>query len=554
MLLGTIAGTGVVSFAPAIEALTKYVHNDPRDHALILWTIIGGLFLVNAVANAASYGSSYLSAWSGQRFIADLRVRLLGHALRLPVAEYDEWRPGELLTRFTNDLALMTDAMSVSLPQLVQVTVTFIVSLAYMIYTDWLLTLGLLIAAPIVSFTVSRFTGLIAANTQITQARVSDLTSNLSEVLHAQRIVKAFRRESFETERFKETNERFFGAYLKMTQMTQTQVPIVGMIMVVTLLAIIAGSANEVIVGRMNGDSVFRFWTLVALSINPINRIAGYVGDLSRSMIGVARIYEVLDLPVEDDTVTDPSESRRLAGELVFDSVSFAYPKTSLPVLSNFSARIAAGSVVAFVGPSGAGKTTIASLIPRFYDVTAGQILIDGAPLRELSLSTLRNAIGIVPQDPQLFHGTIADNIRYGRLDASPDEIARAAREANAEEFIKQLPDGYQTFVGERGTRLSGGQRQRIAIARAILRDPRILILDEATSALDTHSERLIEEALDTLLAGRTTIIIAHRLSTIRRANNIFYLDKGTIRETGTHTELLASGGHYADLFNAQFS
>lgn len=542
-----------MSFAPAVEELTKYMHNDPADHLPFLWEILGGLFLVNAVANAAAYGSSYLAAWSGQRFIADLRVRLLNHALRLPVSEYDAWRPGEFLTRFTNDLNLMTEAMSVSLPQLMQVTITFAVALVYLVYTDWLLTLGLLIAAPTVSFTVSRFTALIAANTQITQARVSDLTSNLSEVLHAQRIVKAFRRENFETERFRETNERFFSAYLKMTQMTQTQVPVVGMIMVVTLLAIIAGSAHEVIVGRMNGDSVFRFWTLVAVSINPINRIAGYVGDLSRGMIGVARIYELLDLPVEDDTVTDASETAVQAGEIVFDRVNFRYPKSEVQVLTDFSARIAAGSVVAFVGPSGAGKTTIASLIPRFYDVTLGAILLDGKPLAELSLSSLRNAIGIVPQEPQLFHGSIADNIRYGRLDADMQQIAQAAREANAEEFIKQLPEGYDTLVGERGARLSGGQRQRVAIARAILRDPRILILDEATSALDTHSERLIEEALDTLLAGRTTIIIAHRLSTIRRADNIFYLEQGTIREAGSHAELLASGGRYADLFQAQF-
>jgi subfamily B ATP-binding cassette protein MsbA len=288
--------------------------------------------------------------------------------------------------------------------------------------------------------------------------------------------------------------------------------------------------------------------------MNPINRIAGYVGDFSRSLVGVARIYEILDLPTEEDLPDAQELNVRVEGELVFDQVSFTYPKNETPVLHAFSVRIQAGSVVAFVGPSGAGKTTITSLIPRFYEVNAGRILLDGIPLTELSLSRLRNAIGIVPQDPQLFQGSIADNIRYGRLSATHEELVAAAREANAEEFIAQLPDGYDTLVGERGARLSGGQRQRIAIARAILRDPRILILDEATSALDTHSERLIEEALDTLLAGRTTIIIAHRLSTIRRADTIFYIDNGSIQEAGTHSDLLASGGHYASLFTAQFS
>jgi len=423
-----------------------------------------------------------------------------------------------------------------------------------MIITDWRLTLALFIVAPIVSFTVSKFTGIISAKSQITQARIAELMSNLSDVLHAQRIVKAFRREDFETERFRNTNERFFAAYLKMTQMMLTQVPVVSMIIVIALLMIISISAHEVIVGHMNSDSVFRFWALVVIAMNPINRIAGYIGDFSRSLVGVARIYEILDLPTEEDLPDAPELDVRVEGELVFDQVSFTYPKNETPVLHAFSARIQAGSVVAFVGPSGAGKTTITSLIPRFYDVNAGQILLDGIPLTQLSLSRLRNAIGIVPQDPQLFQGTIADNIRYGRLRATHEELVAAAREANAEEFIAQLPDGYDTLVGERGARLSGGQRQRIAIARAILRDPRILILDEATSALDTHSERLIEEALDTLLAGRTTIIIAHRLSTIRRADTIFYIDNGAIQEAGTHSDLLASGGHYASLFTAQFS
>ncbi len=284
-----------------------------------------------------------------------------------------------------------------------------------------------------------------------------------------------------------------------------------------------------------------------------MNRFSIFFADFARAFVGAGRVFEVLDLPIERGDPPDAIALPQIAGDVRFENVTFAYDADQ-PVLQSFSAEMLRGEVVALVGPSGAGKSTIVNLVPRFYDPQQGRITVDGVDIARVRLDDLRGAIAIVPQETQLFSGTIADNIRYGRLGASEAEIVAAAREANAEEFIQRLPDGYRTLVGERGIRLSGGQRQRLAIARAILRDPRILILDEATSALDSHSEALIEEALDRLLPGRTTLIIAHRLSTIRRATKILYIEAGRVRETGTHESLIAAGGLYANLHAAQFA
>ncbi len=549
-----IAGLGPLSYTEAFKIVIQRVIGGPQHDWRLLWFVVIGLFVVNVISNVASYGQNYLTAWSGQRLIANLRVRLFSRVLHLPLGEFDKWRPGEFLSRFTNDLALMTDAVSVSLPQLVQTIVTFLGALAVMLYRDWLLTLFLFVFAPVVNYAVATFTRLISNNTKRAQERIADLASNLSEVLQGERIVKAFGREPYETERFTNSNENYFGANMKLTQLGQTQTPVVGMITTIALLAIVLFSVREVIVGRMDTGEVFQYWTAVVLAMNPINRFAAYVGDLSKGIVGASRIFEILDLPIERDASADAIAPEAIAGELRFENVTFAYTPDGPAVLHDLTAEVAAGEIVALVGPSGAGKTTIVNLVPRFYEPRSGRILLDGTDLACLKLSALRDAIAIVPQEALLFSGTIAENIRYGRLDATEAEIERAAREANAEEFILDLPLGYRTPVGERGVRLSGGQRQRISIARAVLRDPRILILDEATSALDSHSERLIEAALDRLLPGRTTLIIAHRLSTIRRANKILYIDSGRLLEVGTHDDLLARGGAYADLHAAQFA
>ncbi len=553
LVLGAIAGLGPLAYAKAFPLIVSRVIDDRQHNMTILYEVIVGLFLVNLISNAASYGQNYLTAWSGQKLIASLRVRMFSRILHLPLGEFDKWRPGEFLSRSTNDLALMTDAVSISLPQMFQTLITFVGALAYMIYTDWLLALFLLVFAPVVNFAVATFTRLISNSTRGAQQRIADLSAGMSEAFAGERIIKAFGREDYEAKRFADLNESYFGAYMKLTQLGQTQTPVVAMIIVIALLAVVAFSAREVVVGRMNEASTISFWTAVVLAINPLNRFAAYIGDLSKALVGGARVYEVLDLPVERADRPDAVQLPRIEGELRFEGVTFAYTD-SPPVLHDLSAVIEAGEIVALVGPSGAGKTTIVNLVPRFYEPQSGRITLDGTDLGMLRLAQLRGAIGIVPQEALLFSGTIAENIRYGRLEATQSEIEEAAREANAEEFILDLPLGYNTAVGERGIRLSGGQRQRISIARAVLRDPRILILDEATSALDSHSERLIEAALDRLLPGRTTLIVAHRLSTIRRANKILYIEAGRVVEVGSHDVLLARGGRYARLHATQFA
>ncbi len=551
-LFGVLAGAAPVTLAKVAEYLQSDVLvSHPNWDVLAL--VIALILISQVVGNAASYGQAYLTAFSGQKMVATFRARMFDRIARMPLAEFDRWRPGELQSRMSADLGLMTDAISISLPQFVQVTVTFVAALIYMLWLDWFLAVVLFVAAPVIAYVVSKFNALIVSGTRRAQERIADLSSNLIEVLANERVVKAFRREDFERDRFAAANERYFSAYMKVTQFNQTQTPVLSFVVMVALCAVIGFTAREVSVGHLTPSTAWGFWVATGLLINPMNRFSIFFADFARAFVGAARVFDILDLPVERDDPPDAIPLPNVVGDIRFENVTFAYDDAR-PVLQNFTADMLHGEVVALVGPSGAGKSTIVNLVPRFYEPQGGRITIDGVDVARVRLGDLRDAIAIVPQETQLFNGTIADNIRYGRLNATHDEIVAAAVEANADEFVRKLSDGYETLVGERGIRLSGGQRQRIAIARAILRDPRILILDEATSALDSHSEALIEDALDRLLPGRTTLIIAHRLSTIRRATKILYIEGGRVQETGTHDDLIAAGGPYANLHAAQFT
>ena len=552
-VLGTVAGLCSLVAPWGFRQIINGVLNSKPPDLGVLYTVLVYVFAALVASSLATYGQVYLTAFSGQHLIAKLRVRLFDRLLNLPLTEFDKWRPGELISRFNTDLQIMTDAVSISLPQLVTNTVTFVSSFAYMIYLDWLLTLSLLVVAPMVSLAVGRFQRLITHSTVNAQERIGDLSATLTEVLQGQRVVKSFGREDYEVERFRRRNSDYFGTYMKLTQFINTQPLVLSLLMGSAIVAIIWLSVREVVVGRLNTGEIFQYWLLLVNLVNPMNRFAAFVGELAKALVGAGRVFEILDLAPEPEDRPGAAALSRVEGTLVFEDVVFSYDPAEPAVLNGFTAAIGAGEIVALVGPSGAGKTTIVNLVPRFYEPQSGRITLDGLDLRDIRRRDLRNAIGIVPQEPQLFRGSILQNIRYGRLQATDEEVRAAAHEANADEFVRGFPEGYETEVGERGNRLSGGQRQRISIARAILRDPRILILDEATSALDSHSEVLIEEALDRLLPGRTTLIIAHRLSTIRRAHKILYVEGGRVLETGTHESLLAAGGAYARLHATQF-
>ena len=552
LLLVTPFALGLIFNRVIVPATDPKRHIAPDLHFLYL--SLAASFVALVLSNVATYGTSYITTWCGQRFLVKLRQELFDRLLRLPLESFDRWRPGELIARFNSDLQIISDAVSVSLPQLIIALLTFASSFVAIIYIDWFLTLVLVVIAPMMLFVVSRFQKLISTSMSRSQSRIANLSATLTEVLSAQRIVKAFGREDFESKRFRHRTEDYFGAFMKVNQFVYMQPVVISSILVFGSIVIIWLSAREALVGRLNTGVLITYWTLVANLVNPMNRVSAFFGDLSKALVAAGRAYELLDLPMEEDTKLNAAPMPRIAGRIEFERVSFSYATEEQPALADVSAMIEAGEIVALVGPSGAGKTTFVNMIPRFYTPQGGRVLIDGIDIASVRLGDLRGQIAIVPQDPQLFRTSIAENIRYGRLDASDAEVRAAAIEANADEFVATLPEGYATEVGERGYRLSGGQRQRIAIARAIVRDPRILILDEATSALDTHSEALIESALDRLLPGRTTLIIAHRLSTIRRASTILYIEGGRVVETGSHDALLARNGAYARLHAAQFT
>ena len=470
----------------------------------------------------------------------------------MPLAYYDRHQTGEIMSFVTNDVAAIQSALVDNLIDLVTEGCILIGSLALMFYLDWKLSLLTLIVIPMVGQAMKIFGRKIKKSSTVIQERLAEITALLQECFSATRVVKSFVREDYEIDRFVASNQRNFEAVMKNVQQTSMLTPTVEFLAALAVTFIVWFGGYEVLSGDITAGAFVAFLTYAVNLANPVKRLSRIYGNLQKAMAAVDRVFSVVDLT---ESITDRPDAKPLppvTGRVRFEDVTFSY-KEGRRALDGVTLEAAPGEMIAFVGPSGAGKSTIANLIPRFYEPDSGAITVDGHDIRSVTLASLRGQIGLVPQETMLFSTTIRENIRYGRLDATDAEIEEAARAANAHDFITQLEHGYDTQIGERGVSISGGQRQRIAIARAILKDPRILILDEATSALDTESEKIVQAALDNLMVGRTSFVIAHRLSTVFHADRIYVIDAGRIVEQGTHEELLAKGGLYQHLYDIQF-
>ena len=518
-----------------------------------LYLLPVALMAVSVLKGICGYGQSYLMIFVGSRVVTDIRQQLFGHLMRLPIGFHLKNPSSRMLSRVINDVNWIQNAVSGVLKDLFQQSLTFLVLLGVILYQNWRLALFSILVIPLSAYPMVRFGNQLRKIATAGQERTADMSTALQETLTGVRIVKGFTREDAEGRRFAGFNEAYFRTNMKSTQVSSITSPVLEAVGIIGVAGIIWYGGSQVIQGAMTPGTFFSFLTAVFLMYTPIKRLASANNTIQQALAAADRVFTVLDVPTEAarDTGTRGLDGVRSAIEL--HGVSFRYEGIEAWALTDMSLTVRPGEVLALVGSSGAGKTTLVNLIPRFHDPTAGAILIDGVDIREIRLAALRRQIGIVSQETLLFDDTVRNNIAYGRDGATEEAVTDAARAAFAHDFIMRLPNGYDTLIGENGVKLSGGERQRLAIARGLLRNPPILILDEATSSLDTESERMVQMALANLMKGRTTFVIAHRLSTIQRADRIAVLAGGRLVEIGRHEELLAKAGVYHRLHQMQF-
>ena len=511
---------------------------------------VAGIAVVGAIS---SYVEKYLTTSVSQWVTHDLRRTLYNHIQRLSLAEYDKTQTGDLISRVTSDINAVQDFINSALLGIIVNVLTLVGMAGVMFYINWRFTLIALSIAPALFAVVYYLTRRIKKASREVRKKESELVSIVQEVLTSVRVVKAFAREDFEVTRFESQSLENVETALEARSIKAKLSPIVDVMVAAGTCLVLAYGARLALSGQISAGVLIVFLLYLGKMYKPMRELSKSTDTVSKAIVGYERIEEVLEIEARVRDLPGARKAPRFKGKIEFDHVNFAYDD-KIPVLKDMSFEIESGQVAAIVGPSGVGKTTIISLIPRLYDPQSGTIKIDGVDIRRYKLKSLREQISFVLQETLLFHTSVWENIAYGKPDASPDQIIRAAKEANAHEFIVQLSEGYGTMVGERGVTLSGGQRQRIAIARAIVRNTPILVLDEPTTGLDSSSEQAVIEALERLMKGKTCIVVAHHLSTIRHADVIFVMKESELVEKGTHDQLLAAGGLYAELYKTQTS
>lgn len=552
VIVSVIYGATNTMLAPLSRDLIKAI--EKIDTKFGLFTLyVGYIVVIRLVSMACKVFQGYFMPKASGRIIIDMQMELYQKLQKLSMDFYKKWHVGDIMARVFGDVGALQNIIKENFTTIIPESITLLGAMGYAVYTNWKLALMTFIALPIMIFTINWFAQKMKKLTGKIARKGSDINSLIQEVLSSIFIVKSFTSEDYELARFSKHAEKSYRYSMRSVIYSALQKPVLELMQFIAIVLVIWYGGYLVSIGEVSGAELVSFFVAIMVMVNPIIALSGIYNKNVQATVAARRIYKLLDMEV---TIKDPVEPKILEntkGKVELQHVSFRYPNGDGDVLKKVSLLVNPGEIIALVGASGAGKTTLVNMIPRFFDVTEGSVKIDDVDIREYSVYSLRKNVGIVPQEAILFSGSVRENIAYGRQDATMEEIEDAAKQANAYDFIKQMPNGFYTRVGSRGTRLSGGQRQRIAIARAILRNSKILILDEATSALDTESERIVQDALYKLMEGRTSFVIAHRLSTIVHADRIVAMQHGEIVEIGTHDELLAKGGYYKKLYSMQF-